>query len=144
MRRRSTATDPLPPLRDPFAFYSPGILRPVECLTLPEHLDGADGVLDTLFHASGGGMPSETGDARNVAMTIVHKPGGTPVVFTAFDLWSHARPDCVALIDFVLQNEWGLSRGPLVSIAPSVRAANERSRADRPAVGLRARRGVRQ
>jgi hypothetical protein len=31
-------------------------------------------------------------------------------MFSGFDIWSFTRSDCQALVDFVLQDVWGLGR----------------------------------
>ena len=48
----------------------------------------------------------------DVCMTRYHRAGGQPVVWSGFNLWSFRRQDCKNLVDFVLQELWGLSRAP--------------------------------
>ena len=43
-------------------------------------------------------------------MTRMHPPGGGTVLFSGFDIWHWRRQDCVALVDAVLQGDWGLIR----------------------------------
>jgi len=145
MRFKSPALDPLPPLRTAGAFYLTS--RAFECITFENYvLDnaGQQPVLDSLYEASGGGLPGPYEGYHSAAMTIYRGGERPPFVCSGFDLWSHTRQDCVSLVDFVLQNEWGLSRGPLVSVAPGLRAPDSAPRAAKTAVGLRAQRGLRQ
>jgi len=138
LRLKTPATDPVPPLRTAASFYP--TTRAFEVLTLPEALvEGGATVLDTLIRAYSSGLPGAP--AVNAAMTIWHGAGGAPVIFSGFDLWSHARPDCVSLVDFVLQNEWGLSRDAMVSVAP-VPGADHVPRANR-SIGVRSPRTLR-
>ena len=54
-------------------------------------------------------------------MTYYHGTTAHQFVFTGFSIWSYARQDCMGLVDFVLQDLWGLHRDPIDrgSITPS-------------------------
>jgi hypothetical protein len=123
LRRRSAALgDSLPPTRSAgqaSTFYTFGSLV-VEYLTLPNSiLEDADpdplvtheiSTLDTLYELSGGALATNITGQRPASMTYYHGMAGQPVVFTGFDLWSWTRADCAALVDFVLQDIWGMQR----------------------------------
>ncbi len=108
---RSTATDPLPPLRGAATFY-PYSGTPVEYLSAPNAVLGSAGgeavsLLDTLYQTNTGiappGMP---------AMTYDHASGSS-AVFTGFAIWYLQRAQAIQLGDFVLQQVWGLPRAPV-------------------------------
>ena len=46
-------------------------------------------------------------------MTLYHGPGSAGVVFSGFPVWYFKRPQGIAVIDWVLQSYWGLSRAPV-------------------------------
>jgi len=56
-------------------------------------------------------------------MTYYHGSTAHQFVFTGFSIWSYARQDCIGLVDFVLQDLWGLPRQNIDrgSIAPAIR-----------------------
>jgi hypothetical protein len=56
-------------------------------------------------------------------MTYYHGSQANQFVFSGFAPWSYARQDCLQLVDFVLQDLWGLHRQPIDrgSIAPFIR-----------------------
>jgi hypothetical protein len=43
-------------------------------------------------------------------MTYYHGADNPPLILTGFNLWNFRRSDCAALVDFVLQQMWGLTR----------------------------------
>jgi len=48
---------------------------------------------------------------------------------SGFDLWSYTRKDIVKLVDFVLQQVWGLPKEPVVGMpAGATTAARARER----------------
>jgi len=64
-------------------------------------------------------------------MTYYHGAENAPFVITGFNLWNFRRSDCVALVDFVLQQLWGLPRsapvaGPVVVTDVDARRPNGR------------------
>jgi hypothetical protein len=82
-------------------------------------------------------------------MTYYHGSQARQFVFSGFAPWSFAREDCIALVDFVLQDLWGMTRlpvdrspspaslkgggtTPVRSVTPSNRTANARGPASSP------------
>jgi hypothetical protein len=137
MRWKSDATDPLPPTRLPAGaglFYQTSypseyllegnsILEDVD----PDpSIDHEQVVLDTLMVSEaviflGSPMPGRgAGNEDAPTMTYYHGSQAHQFIFSGFSLWSYARQDCIQLIDFVLQDLWGLQRQPIDrgSIAP--------------------------
>ncbi len=117
LEARTAGTDPIPPTRSPTqpSLFYPSTLA-CEYLTQPnvvlEDVDPAPGVtneisvLDTLVQASGGQMllfPAP-------AMTYYHGANAQQFVFSGFAPWDFVRAEGIQLVDFVLQNIWGLSR----------------------------------
>jgi hypothetical protein len=140
MRWKSDATDPVPPTRVPSAsslFYLTSY--PCEYLLEPnsilEDVDPDPGVdheqvvLDTLMVSEGtvllaSPMPGRgPGNHDAPVMTYYHGSQANQFVFSGFAPWSYARQDCLQLVDFVLQDLWGLHRQPIDrgSIAPFIR-----------------------
>lgn len=82
-------------------------------------------VLDTLMMLQGGNLKNtqdpQTGLPinQNATMTYYHGLQTPPVVFSGFNIWSYSRNDCIQLVDFVLQQIWGLPRENVVR-GPSV------------------------
>ena len=123
LRRRALALgDSLPPTRpiSQTAYYFTSDALASEYLTRPNSiLEDADpdprvtaeiSTLDTLYEFRGGALATNVTGERPACMTYYHGMGGPPVVFTGFDLWSWSRVDCAALVDFVLQDVWGMQR----------------------------------
>ena len=57
-------------------------------------------------------------------MTYYHGNQANQFVFTGFAFWNYVRSDAIGLVDFVLQDIWGLTRNTSIdrgSIAPSIR-----------------------
>jgi hypothetical protein len=131
-RDRSNPADNPPPLRNPDSFwYSPR--ADVELLTQPnfvlEEIDGDSvSTLDTLYLSQETqsiyvdrpvmtyyhGMDFQTADHDSFA---AGQPAFGPAkfVFSGFPVWFFSRPQQIALVDFVLQDIWGLQRNPAAS-----------------------------
>lgn len=120
MRSKEEAGDPLPPTRDRL-FY--GTSYPCEYLMegnfILEDVDPDPAVsreipvLDTLYMAQGAVLLTNRPDGTQVpapTMTYYHGNQSRQFVFSGFAPWAYARQDCIALVDFVLQDLWGLSR----------------------------------
>ncbi|HEY2954834.1 MAG TPA: hypothetical protein VGK89_06265 [Candidatus Eisenbacteria bacterium] len=124
MQAKTPETDPLPPNRppNPSNFYQTSF--GFEFLSAPneivEDLDPGPhrdphSTLDTLYVVKAGTLGQ---DQVNPVMTYYH--GGRdnpPFLLTGFDLWSFRRSQCVQLVDFVLQQLWGIPppTGPAVA-----------------------------
>lgn len=129
MRRKIEVPDPLPPTRlssQSGLFY----LSSYPCEYLMEVnsiLEDVDpdpavsrevSVLDTLFEATGVVLLTNRTDpntGENIlvpapTMTYYHGNQARQFVFTGFAPWAYARQDCIALVDFVLQDIWGIPR----------------------------------
>lgn len=132
MRWKTSTTDPVPPTRLPsgaglfyltsypseYLFEGNSILEDTD--PDPE-VTRQQAVLDTLIEASGQVLLTST--RRAPTMTYYHGNSARQFVFTGFAPWNYAREDCIALVDFVLQDLWGLPRQPVDrgSIAPSIK-----------------------
>ena len=123
LRRRALALgDSLPPTRTGYSasFYSTAISPAVEYLTIEnfihEDVDPDPGVtdsravLDTLMQFQGGALATQFTGNVPVAMTYYHGIETPRFVSTGFDLWTWSRQDVAALVDFVLQDIWGMNR----------------------------------
>jgi hypothetical protein len=131
--RLKQGVDPLPPTRtqgQSGSFYQSSL--PCEyLLDINAILEDVDpdpahvrqvAVLDTLYMASGGALL--TGNHIAPTMTYYHGNTAHQFVFTGFSIWSYARQDCMGLVDFVLQDLWGLPRDNSIdrnSIVPTLR-----------------------
>jgi hypothetical protein len=112
---KSPDTDPLPPLRTS-NFYLGQCAA--EHLALPNLVTEEDitdpsgetrrSVLDTLYVTNGG----EAGFGWPV-MTLSHQTGRGPLVFSGFPPWYFRRSQGIQLVDFVLQDVWGMQRKPV-------------------------------
>ena len=118
---RAAASDPLPPTRltNQSGLYYP-IATDVEYVGAPNEITepiGGSGenqsTLDTLYEHSGAGLLVSPAPS----MLYYHGRDNAPFVFTGFDLWSWSHAESQALVDFVLQDIWGLARGPVVASA---------------------------
>jgi hypothetical protein len=142
MRFRDPALDPMPPTRRASQFSSYySTATTIEYLIEPnfvtENVDltGAtlreESVLDTLYE--GRSVVLRVNPAPT--MTWYHGREANRFVFSGFGPWEFRREDCIALVDFVLQDLWNLPRqgidrgGPA---APAVRAAPARDPGLRP------------
>jgi hypothetical protein len=109
---KSPDTDPLPPLRTG-GFYNGSY--PAEHLSKPNGIIETDNpdpalghafsALDTLYETQGG----NAGSGRPV-MTLYHGSDNATFVFSGFPPWYFQRAQTIQLVDFVLQNVWGLPR----------------------------------
>ncbi|HET9328161.1 MAG TPA: hypothetical protein VFQ05_15445, partial [Candidatus Eisenbacteria bacterium] len=71
-----------------------------------------ESTLDTLYSAIGGSMP-----AQLPVMTYYHGFESGPVVFSGFPVWYYQRRQGQKLVDFVLQDIWGLTKEPAANRA---------------------------
>lgn len=94
-------------------------------------VDDQRAALDTLYELQGGLLATATTGRRPVAMTYYHGVEGPRFVFSGFDLWTWSRQVVQGVVDFVLQDIWGMSRSAPAS-AP--RAAGRASPAGRSAL----------
>lgn len=135
LRRRALALgDTLPPTRTAQSntFYTAGSVN-VEYLDQPNIVfedmnpDPVNveerSALDTLYRLQGGALSTGSTLQTPVAMTWYHGPSAPPFVFSGFDIWAWSRQDVIALVDFVLQDVWGLTRQP-VAREPAAAAAH--------------------
>ena len=138
MRWKDPTTDALPPTRltsQAGLFYQTSY--PTEYIldnnpvledtdTSPD-VDHEESVLDTLYRSSGVVLlstPGSDGIKYAPTMTYYHGAQARQFVFSGFSLWSYSRQDCMQLIDFVLQDLWGLSRDQSIdrgSFTPAAR-----------------------
>lgn len=119
MRGRTQASDPFPPGRtgqSTSVYYRSSF--DAEFLTRPNLVweDGEpdpeifreESTLDTLYQVITFALPPIP--ERRVTMTYYHPLHQPPFMFTGFGIWDYTRSDCQALVDFVLQDAWGLTR----------------------------------
>lgn len=114
LEEKSTDTDPMAPNRtNPADFYRSNFIG--EFLTRPNAITELDplthetaAVLDTVYETQGGAA----GSGRPL-MTLYHGAEAPPMVFSGFPPWYFKRSQCIAVIDWVLQNHWGLTRAPV-------------------------------
>jgi len=122
---RTCATDPPSPLRGCNSLYllstftaefmgthaSAGSNFIIEDVDPRPNHERLESTLDTLYVSFGGTAPT----GRPI-MTYYHGSEGGSVVFSGFPIWHFQRAQCAALVDFVLQDIWGLvRRSPLVA-----------------------------
>ncbi len=115
---KTLATDPLPPTRTGQAFFLYYHSLDFEFLSQPNEvledvsmvpgMPDTASTLDTLYRAVGPGLPST--NPENVTMTYYHGADGTRVVTSGFDLWNLQKAQCTKVVDFVLQQIWGLPK----------------------------------
>lgn len=84
--------------------------------------------IDTIYYATGTSLVPTADNPHNVCMTVyparelvyqgIH-PKHASFVVTGFDIWSYRRTQCQQLVDFVLKDLWGLTKGA-ASPAPMV------------------------
>ena len=107
---------------DPFGVYAPNrqnsgdfyqtgftgeALTKDNIVTDTDPVSGASvAALDTLYMTAGGGL----GSSIRPFMTYYHGQESQPLVFSGFPLWYWTRPQALAVIDWVLQDVWGLTR----------------------------------
>ncbi|MFI5370916.1 MAG: hypothetical protein ACHQ52_05095 [Candidatus Eisenbacteria bacterium] len=131
LRDPSYPDDPVPPLRSPNDWYVTVV--PAEVITVGDFIREAispDGngpqfsTLDTLYVALGG-----PAGPNRPSMTYYHGREGPAAadslshnVFSGFPIWDFRRVQQIALVDFVLQELWGLTRDPVSRDPMLVRA----------------------
>jgi hypothetical protein len=130
MRSRTQSLDPFPPGREGqpgSLFYKSTVDAEfmsvqnfvLEDLNPDPDLVDEQSVLDTLYRVVTFQLPAQS--AERVTMTYYHGVLSAPFVFTGFAIWDYTRADCQALVDFVLQDIWGLSKNaPAASRSASV------------------------
>ena len=145
IQAKTPGTDPFPPNRTgqpPSNFYQTQFT--VEFLSAPNEIiedldprpsESFESTLDTLYKVTGPSLQPDTGPGalQSVTMTYYHGLDNAPFVMSGFSLWTFRRSQCVGLVDFVLQQLWGILPEPRVPgpqvVAPAVR---------RPPAGRRA------
>jgi hypothetical protein len=150
IRLKTPATDPFPPNRAVVlsSFYQSNfdieflsaaneILEDVD--PRPPHVS-FESTLDSVFKATASTLRPDTGPdgIQSVTMTVYHGADNAQFVMTGFNLWNYRRADCIALVDFVLQQLWGLNLtvpAPAVIEAGSVGAPQPVGRHMRPRDG---------
>jgi hypothetical protein len=139
---RSAETDPLPPGRaNPSTYYT--TTSSVEFLQRPEGWMSDPPELDTLYRMRSPVLIDNTpGPPKYPMMTRYRSPEwGGSAVFSGFSLWSYQNGQVRELIDFVLEDLWGLQR---VASAPAKRRSRRaRVRSSRGAGRAPALRGSR-
>lgn len=123
MRRKTPAFEAIPasrPTSAGSAFYQTNL--DLEYMTAPnfiiEDVDQDPDVvrelstLDTLYalEAVAGNLHPQGETFPRPIMTYYHGLDSSPMVFSGFNIWNFARPDVIQLVDFVLQNIWGMTR----------------------------------
>lgn len=74
--------------------------------------------LDTLYDVNTTQLLNDTGQEK-AAMTWYHGTVAADFIFTGFPIWQFRKVDCQSLIDFVLQNMWGLTKSTSPAFATS-------------------------
>ena len=114
LQAKTAATDPVPPQRTASTFYWTSLSA--ELITKPtsilEPLNGQTGdpmvsMLDTLY-VTGVGVAG----LNKPAMTLYHGHDDGMVIFSGFPIWYFQRAQAIGLVDWVLQNAWGMTRRP--------------------------------
>jgi hypothetical protein len=138
LAKKDPVTDPIYPYRSYNDFYRGDIF--IEFISLenyitelqapsPQRPDSLVEVstLDTLYLVYGPvywpKMLNAT-EGVNAMMTVYHGADNTELVFSGHDIWNFRRPDCVGLVDFVLNRMWGLQRTAPFASAASLPAAD--------------------
>ena len=129
MRWRTAATDPIPPTRlssgaglfYPTSYPSEYLISNnsiIEDVNPDPDVIEERTVLDTMFTSHSIVLLR----ANAPTMTYYHGNEANQFVFSGFAPWGYARQDCMALIDFVLQDIWGLPRQSIDrgSISPAI------------------------
>jgi hypothetical protein len=139
LQPKTGATDPFPPIRagqSPNNFYQTSFVteflsasNPILEDLDPGPLENFESTLDTLYKVTAVALQPDTGRSglQSVVMTRYHGGDNAEFLVTGVPIWNFRRAQCKALVDFVLQQLWGLAPG-----APS--ALREREAA-RPAAG---------
>lgn len=121
LRRRTIATDPLPPTRttsSSFHINSIDVAYLSMANVVTEDVDAdpsvvsMQSVLDTLYSLDGttGGLYPNGAAFPRPIMTRYRGSTGPPALISGFAIWDIARPDAQALTDFVLGDLWQLPR----------------------------------
>lgn len=120
---KTPSTDPIYPFRTFSTFYLNKFT--FEFMDVPNYIqEDSDpdparvvpvSTLDTLFVATGSSVflqPEPKFGVRiaNPTMTYYHGALEPPMVFTGFDIWHYRRAQIIQLVDFVMQQIWGLPR----------------------------------
>ena len=84
----------------------------VEELDPRPHHENFQTTLDTLYKVTASSLQPDTGPGalQSVVMTYYHGLDNAPFIVTGFNIWNFRRAQCAALVDFVLQQLWGLTR----------------------------------
>ena len=99
--------------------------------------------LDTLYQVLTFALPPIS--EKRVTMTYYHPPHLAPFMFTGFSIWDWRRSDCQDLVDFVLQDVWGLSKAaPVQWLASGLPAQRPRRTPRSPSRGIPRPRLLRQ
>ena len=114
LEEKSPDTDAMAPNRtNPSDFYRTAFIA--EYLTKPNVIAELDpvtnvavSVLDTLYETQGG----TAGNGRPI-MTLYHGSETPGLVFSGFPVWYFKRAQGIAMVDWVLQRYWGLTRAPV-------------------------------
>jgi hypothetical protein len=126
---KSPATDPFPPNRtgSQSVFYQTqfdieflsAANEIVEEFDPRPHHENLQSTLDTLYKVTASSLQPDTGPGalQSVVMTCYHGADNAPFIVTGFNLWNFRRSQCVGLVDFVLQQLWGMSRQQPVAAA---------------------------
>jgi hypothetical protein len=124
--RKLDNSDPLPPLRTATDYRIASIPLEyivqeniiIEDVNPDQDILDEQSTLDTLYQLNANAQPRDVG--TKAVMTYYHGPAiPQGFLFTGFAPWNFKRSSCQALVDFVLQRMWGLSR----SATPHFRAA---------------------
>lgn len=111
---KSPATDPVPPLRASGFYQTAYFAEYLSKFNRVGENDPSDpasptvSALDTLYETVGG----ESGSGFPL-MTLYHGRDNPPFVFSGFPPWYFQRAQAIRLVDFVLQDIWGLHRQPV-------------------------------
>jgi hypothetical protein len=130
----------LPPNRNNRGDFYPQS-TPVEYLAVENYIqenvsptptrDSVVSTLDTIYTASGGGLPYPNENPYNASMTYYHGPSVPQgFIFSGFSLWDAPKPVCQAVVDFVMKRMWGVHPSPM----PSSRIAGRESVSRPPAL----------
>jgi len=123
---KSAATDPPPPFRsnDPYWLRVDYKAEYIDAPTFirEDYDDDPEMVreystLDTLYLTVG-----SIAGPNNPVMTYYHGRENQPLVFSGFNIWYWQRSHCIALVDWVLQQVWGLTRDLDAPREPTVAA----------------------
>ena len=77
----------------------------------PGPLEDFQSTLDTLYKVTGSALQTDIGPSglQSVVMTRYHGLENQEFLFTGFSIWTFKRSHCKALVDFVLQQLWGMT-----------------------------------